>query len=336
MKFKLDIKSICVYSVIILLTIALSVSFFVIGNKNKAIEENKSQITEITKQLDDAKNQIAEKDKANGELSQKLQQAETEKNNLQKENNNLKTEIAKLNAKKLVEAEKLTALQNSPQSTYPPATKVCYLTFDDGPSDNTLKILDILDRYNAKATFFVIGTTGKLSYVKQIHARGHVVGLHTDTHQIYTKDRNVNIYASPEAYFRDLNAISNKVEQLIGIKSKIIRFPGGSSNAVSKKVCAGIMTTLTRQVKAKGYAYFDWNVSSGDASGSNVPASRIVNNVLNASKNKDSICVLMHDTAAKGTTVQALPAMLEGLASMGYRFEGLTEKTNGYWHPIAN
>ena len=90
MKFKLDIKSICVYSVIILLTIALSVSFFVIGNKNKAIEENKSQITEITKQLDDAKNQIAEKDKANGELSQKLQQAETEKNNLQKENNNVR------------------------------------------------------------------------------------------------------------------------------------------------------------------------------------------------------------------------------------------------------
>lgn len=336
MKIKFNIKSICVYSVIILLTIALSASFYVIGNKNETIKENKNQITEITKQLDEAKNEIAEKDKANGELSQKLQQAETEKNNLQKENSNLKTEIEKLNAKKLVEAEKLTALQNSPQAAYPPATKVCYLTFDDGPSDNTLKILDILDRYNAKATFFVIGTTGKLDYVKQIHAKGHTVGLHTDTHQIYTTNKNVNIYASSEAYFRDLDAISNKVEQLIGIKSKVIRFPGGSSNAVSKKVCAGIMTTLTRQVKAKGYAYFDWNVSSGDAESNKVPASKIVSNVLNASKNKDSICVLMHDTAVKTTTVQALPAIIEGLASMGYRFEGLTEKSNGYWHPINN
>lgn len=336
MEIKPKIKTICFYGIVILLTIALSASFIVIGAKNKTINENKNKINEISQQLDDAKNEISEKDKTNGELSQKLQQSETDKANLERENNNLKAQIAKLNAQKVIEAEKLSALQNSPQSTYPTRDKVCYLTFDDGPSDNTLKILDILDRYNAKATFFVIGTTGKLDYVKQIHARGHVVGLHTDTHQIYTTNKNINIYASPEAYFNDLNAISNKVEQLIGIKSKIIRFPGGSSNAVSKKVCAGIMTTLTRQVKAKGYAYFDWNVSSGDASGNNVPASQIVNNVLSQSRNKESICVLMHDTAAKDTTVQALPAMLDGLAKMGFRFEGLTEKTNGYWHPINN
>lgn len=330
MKIKLDVKNICVYSVIILLTIALSVSFFVIGNKNKTIKENKTQITEITKQLDDAKNQIAEKDKANGELTQKLEQSENDKANLERENSNLKTEIEKLNAQKLIEAEKLTALQNSPQSTYPTKERVCYLTFDDGPSDNTLKILDILDRYNAKATFFVIGNTGKLDYVKQIHERGHVVGLHSDTH------RYEIIYRSTEAYFADLDAISNKVEQLIGIKSKIIRFPGGGSNGVSKKYCVGIMSRLTTQVKAKGYAYFDWNVSSGDATGNNVPASILVNNVLQQSKNKDSICVLMHDNAAKRTTAEALPAMLEGLASMGYRFEGLTENANGYWHPINN
>lgn len=330
MKIKLDIKTICIYSVIILLTLALSISFIVIGGKNKTITENKTKITKITKQLDDAKSQIAEKDKVNGELNQKLQQAETDKANLEKENNNLKTEIEKLNAKSLIEAEKLTALQNSPQSTYPSKDRVCYLTFDDGPSDNTLKILDILDRYNAKATFFVIGNTGKLDYVKQIHARGHVVGLHSDTH------RYEIIYRSTDAYFADLDAISSKVEQLIGIKSKIIRFPGGGSNGVSKQYCKGIMTRLTNQVKAKGYAYFDWNVSSGDASGNNVPANQLVSNVLTQAKNKNSICVLMHDNAAKKTTVEALPAMLEGLASMGYRFEGLTVNSNGYWHHVNN
>ena len=330
MKIKLDIKTICTYSVIILLTLALSISFIVIGGKNKTITENKTKITKITKQLDDAKSQIAEKDKANSELNQKLQQAETDKANLEKENNNLKTEIEKLNAKSLIEAEKLTALQNSPQSTYPSKDRVCYLTFDDGPSDNTLKILDILDRYNAKATFFVIGNTGKLDYVKQIHARGHVVGLHSDTH------RYEIIYRSTDAYFADLDAISSKVEQLIGIKSKIIRFPGGGSNGVSKQYCKGIMTRLTNQVKAKGYAYFDWNVSSGDASGNNVPANQLVSNVLTQAKNKNSICVLMHDNAAKKTTVEALPAMLEGLASMGYRFEGLTVNSNGYWHHVNN
>lgn len=330
MKIKLDIKTICTYSVIILLTLALSISFIVIGGKNKTITENKTKITKITKQLDDAKSQIAEKDKVNGELNQKLQQAETDKANLEKENNNLKTEIEKLNAKSLIEAEKLTALQNSPQSTYPSKERVCYLTFDDGPSDNTLKILDILDRYNAKATFFVIGNTGKLDYVKQIHARGHVVGLHSDTH------RYEIIYRSTDAYFADLDAISSKVEQLIGIKSKIIRFPGGGSNGVSKQYCKGIMTRLTNQVKAKGYAYFDWNVSSGDASGNNVPANQLVSNVLTQAKNKNSICVLMHDNAAKKTTVEALPAMLEGLASMGYRFEGLTVNSNGYWHHVNN
>lgn len=331
MKLKLDVKTICTYAVIVLLAIALSVSFIVIGGKNKTIKANKTEITKITKQLDDAKSQIAQKDVANGELNQKLQQAETDKANLERENNNLKTEIEKLNAQKLIEAEKLTALQNSPQSTYPSKERVCYLTFDDGPSDNTLKILDILDRYNAKATFFVIGNTGKLDYVKQIHARGHVVGLHSDTHRYEV------IYRSTDAYFADLDAISSKVEQLIGIKSKIIRFPGGSSNTQSAKFCKGIMTRLTNQVKAKGYAYFDWNVDSGDAASSKpTPASTIVNNVLTQARNKNSICVLMHDTAAKKTTVEALPAMLEGLAAMGYRFEGLTESSNGYWHPVNN
>ncbi len=332
---KKNIKAIVIYTVMVLLAVSLSISFIAIKNRNDDIKQNKTQIAEITKQLEDAKNQIAEKDKANGELNAKLEQAQTEKANLENENKNLKTEIEKLNAQKVIEVEKLTALQNSPQSVYPPADKICYLTFDDGPSDNTLIILDALDRFGAKATFFVCGSNSKLEYVTEIHKRGHTVGLHTNTHQIYTRDAS-NIYSSTEAYFNDLNTISNKVEQLIGIKSKIIRFPGGSSNVVSKRVSAGIMTTLARQVQAQGYAYFDWNVSSGDANGKPASASQIVNTVLSQARGKTSICVLMHDSSAKETTAQAVPAMLDGLAKMGFKFEGLTESSFGYHQPIAN
>ena len=334
--FKKNIKMICVCSIIVILSVALAFSFFVIRNKNNTIKENKTEICEISQKLDDAENQIAEKDKINGELTQKLQQAENDKNSLINENNNLKTQIEKLNAQRLIEAEKATALQNSPQSVYPPADKVCYLTFDDGPSDNTLSILDTLDKFGAKATFFVVGSNSKLGYVSEIYKRGHTVGLHTNTHQIYTEDKNVNIYASSEAYFNDLNAISNKVEQLIGIKSKIIRFPGGSDNTVSRKVANGIMATLTRQVMAQGYAYFDWNVDSSDASKNNVPASKIVNSVLNQAKGKNSICVLMHDSSVKTTTAQALPAILDGLKKMGFYFEGLNENCYGYHHAVNN
>ena len=316
MKIKRFVPTILFCAVVVLLIASIVTSIFVIRSKNKTISDNKSQITEISKELNEAKAQIAEKDKVNGELTAKLEQAETDKANLQQENSNLKTEIEKLNAKRLIEAEKLTALQNSPQSTYPPNERICYLTFDDGPSDNTLRILDILDAYNAKATFFVIGASN-LEYIPQIYQRGHTVGLHSDTH------RYDIIYSSTDAYFADLNAISNKVEQLIGIKSKVIRFPGGGSNGVSKQYCKGIMSRLTTQVKVQGYAYFDWNVSSGDADGNNVPAQQIINNVLTQAQNKNSICVLMHDTMAKSTTVEALPYIIEGLASMGYRFEGL-------------
>lgn len=329
MKIKRFVPTILFCVVVVLLIAAIVTSFFVIRSKNKTISDNKSQITEISKELDEAKAQIAEKDKANGELTAKLEQAETDKANLQQENSNLKTEIEKLNAKRLIEAEKLTALQNSPQSIYPPNERICYLTFDDGPSDNTLKILDILDAYNAKATFFVMGAS-KLEYIPLIYQRGHTVGLHSDTH------RYDIIYSSTDAYFADLNAISNKVEQLIGIKSRVIRFPGGGSNGVSKQYCEGIMSRLTTQVKVQGYAYFDWNVSSGDADGNDVPAQQIINNVLTQAQNKNSICVLMHDTMAKSTTVEALPYIIEGLAGMGYRFEALSESANGYWHAVNN
>lgn len=289
---------------------------------------------------------MADMDKANGLYDKmKTENAETKDKNaqLEKENNDLKFKLEaaqkeikdaksllnKASAKKVIEAEKSLAAQNSPQATVIPQSKVCYLTFDDGPSDRTLEILDILDKYDAKATFFVIGSA-KLQYLPKIAEKGHTIGLHSNTHD-YSK-----IYKSTDAFFNDLNTLSDKVYDLIGVHSKVIRFPGGGSNKVSKSYCKGVMTRLTNQVKIKGYAYFDWNVDSGDASAKNVPAKTIVNNVLNAATKKNSICVLMHDTSSKKTTVEALPEILKGLKSMGYRFEALNEKCYGFQHTVRN
>lgn len=207
--------------------------------------------------------------------------------------------------------------------------KVCYLTFDDGPSSKvTTRILSTLDQYNVKATFFVVGT-GKLSLLKDIHAAGHAIGLHTNTHEW-------DIYKSTEAYFADLQAISDKVYAEIGIRTKIMRFPGGSSNTVSIKRCAGIMSKLVEMVEEKGYVYFDWNVDSTDASKNNIPKDTIVNNVLKYAKNKDKICVLMHDTNAKSTTADALPEIIEGLKEMGFEFKTLDQNSPIFHQKVNN
>lgn len=207
--------------------------------------------------------------------------------------------------------------------------KVCYLTFDDGPSYNTLKILDILDKYGVRATFFVVGR-GKLDYLKKIQESGSKIALHSNTHQYDL------MYTDENAFFDDLNAISEKVKTLTGVETTLIRFPGGSSNQVSKKYNEGLMTRLTKLVTQKGYYYFDWNVDSGDASTGLLEKEKIVENVLNGAKNKKSICVLMHDTASKTTTVEALPEIIEGLWKMGYHFEVLSPETEQFHHGKLN
>lgn len=303
---------------ILVITGALVFSCFTIHNKNKKIEQNDLKISEneeLIKNYTESKNQlekeIADRDAKLKDAQSKLEAEKKEKDRLTNENADLKATIEILKA------------QNSNTN------KICYLTFDDGPSDNTLKVLDVLDRYNVKATFFVVKNS-KAEYIKKISALGHTVGLHTASHSY------PDIYSSEEAYYNDLNAVSAVVEEQIGIKSNVIRFPGGSSNVISKGYCEGIMTALTKSVKDNGYFYYDWNVDSGDASGANVRYTVIRDNVLRAAKNKNSICVLMHDTSAKNTTVQALPEIIEGLSLMGYRFEALTENSFSFAHEILH
>lgn len=206
--------------------------------------------------------------------------------------------------------------------------KIVYLTFDDGPSASTKQILNILDQYNAKATFFVTGTNSNYNhYIKEAYDKGHSIGLHTYTH-------NYNdIYSSVESYFKDLQAISDMVKEITGERSDIIRFPGGSSNTISSNV-PGLMSQLTQAIQDIGYQYFDWNVDSTDASGNEVPVSQIIENSIDY--DYQYINILFHDTATKDTTLEALPFIIEYYQEKGYIFLGLTKKSPVIHHIINN
>jgi len=205
--------------------------------------------------------------------------------------------------------------------------KVIYLTFDDGPSIYTEDILNTLDKYNVKATFFVTCSGSLDKYAKKIIEKGHTLGLHTCTHRY-----NI-VYSSEENYFNDLNSISAKVEELTGYKSKYIRFPGGSSNTISR-FNKGIMTRLTQKVTEDGYKYYDWNIDSEDAAGADKEG--VYNNVISALKNHNysTNMVLMHDI--KVSTKDALDSIIKDALDMGYTFSNINDYTNEVHHRINN
>lgn len=208
--------------------------------------------------------------------------------------------------------------------------KVVYLTFDDGPSKLTPKILEILDKYNVKATFFVTGfDTDNAKYIKIAHDKGHTIGLHTYTHD-YAK-----VYASPEAYYDDLNKVGELCKEQIGYVPHYIRFPGGSSNTISKKYYDGIMTLLSKDVLKKGYQYYDWNCANGDAVGGVISADELYKNAISAVGQTDLV-MLCHDAGDKQTTVDSLPKIIEYYQSHGYSFKAIDDKSYVAHHSVNN
>lgn len=210
------------------------------------------------------------------------------------------------------------------QMVYPEG-KTIYLTFDDGPGPDTPRLLDVLKKYNAKATFFAVDT-GYPEIMKRIVEEGHSLGIHTMTHN-YGK-----IYASPEAFWADMTGMQQIIEDATGRKTWLMRFPGGSSNTVSSKV-KGIMTLLTKAVEDAGYTYFDWNVDSMDAGGA-TRADTVFRNVAEGvSKQKVSI-VLQHDIHP--FSVDAVERILAWGQENGYRFLALDETSPTMHHGVAN
>ena len=208
--------------------------------------------------------------------------------------------------------------------------KTIYLTFDDGPSHLTSQILDILKEENVPATFFVTAKQiDKYSNeIKRMQEENHTIALHTSTH-IYSY-----IYSSEENYFKDLNNIRTKVFNITGIKSRIIRLPGGSSNTVSKKYSPGIITKITNKLTENDFYYYDWNIDSEDASG-NISKESIYQNVTHRIHNGTNI-ILMHDAPAKQTTVEALKDIIKYAKNNGYTFAKITKKTPQIHHHINN
>ena len=194
--------------------------------------------------------------------------------------------------------------------------KVMYLTFDDGPTAYTKRLLDVLDQYNVKATFFVTGNNEKyFDLIGEAFRRGHTIALHTYSHKY-------SIYSSVEDYYEDLQKIQDVVVEQTGQKATIIRFPGGTSNATSEKYCDGIMTFLAEDVKEKGYIYCDWNVSSGDGGGAKDEAT-VIQNVMNFSAGIRQAIVLQHDT--QSFSVDAVDDIIRYARSQGYTLLPLTE-----------
>ncbi len=211
-------------------------------------------------------------------------------------------------------------------TTIEPNGKTIYLTFDDGPGEHTGRLLDILAKYNVKATFFVVGTKD-MSMVTRAAQEGHAIAIHTYTHQ-YSQ-----IYASDEAFFNDLYAMQNLIEQHTGIKTMLTRFPGGSSNSVSSAYNQGIMTRLTKELLARGFQYFDWNVDSNDAGGAKT-ADEVFNNVIKGCEKRTNSVVLQHDT--KDFSIDAVERIIAWGLCNGYTFKALDMDSPPCHHGVNN
>jgi peptidoglycan-N-acetylglucosamine deacetylase len=211
-------------------------------------------------------------------------------------------------------------LKPSPKP-YVPGTKTAYLTIDDGPSKNTMKILEVLSNHNVKATFFVNGKEGSYyeNLYREIVKGGHTLGNHT-----YSHDYSY-IYSSVDNFMKDYAKLDSYLYRITGVKPEIMRFPGGSNNQSSWQYSGKtfMKEKLIPAVLNKGYIYFDWNVSTGDTAASTVPTQTIINNVKNQLGNKNYAIILMHDLNSKTTTPEALPEIIRYLKEKGYELKTL-------------
>ena len=202
-----------------------------------------------------------------------------------------------------------------------------YLTFDDGPSEDTTGyILDVLKEEGVKATFFVT-CNGPDYLIKRMYDEGHTVALHTASHN-YSY-----VYSSVNNYFNDLEKVRNRVKNITGYDSKIIRFPGGSSNTISRSYQYGIMSQLTNMVIEKGYRYYDWNVDADDA-GHAYSSSQVYNNVVNHLSYNRANMVLMHDI--KYQTKDAIRDIIRYGKNNGYTFKKIENDTYMIRHGVNN
>lgn len=241
------------------------------------------------------------------EFKTKYEDANIKLEELTKENEELKKELKQQLAKFLDERGD---------------KKIAYLTFDDGPSKNTEKILKTLKKYKVHATFFVNGNDSEfaINMYQQMTKDGHTIGNHT-----YSHDYSY-IYQNEKNFFKDTKKLDDLLVKATGEKPTLIRFPGGSNNQISIQYGGKkLMNRLTKNANEEGYIYVDWNVDSQDASAVKVSEKKIIESVLNGSKGKQHVNILMHDAGAKESTANALPKIIEGLKKQGFEFRAMSE-----------
>lgn len=196
--------------------------------------------------------------------------------------------------------------------------KTVYLTFDDGPSKNTAKVLDVLKEYDIKATFFVIGkdlSEEGIEQMKRAIEEGHVIGMHTYSHDYKC------IYASVQDFLADLDALRKTLTEILGESPNIFRFPGGSYCSYGKSIRKELIEEMTR----RGYTYYDWNVSAEDSVGT-VTAYSIRKNIFPRVYEVDAPIILMHDSVVNNLTAEVLPDIIKELLEKGYSFDTLKER----------
>ena len=206
---------------------------------------------------------------------------------------------------------------------------IVYLTFDDGPSKYTDDILDILDTYGVKATFFVVGKEDQNSVemYRSIVEKGNSLGIHTYSHVFK------NIYSSEEDFAVEIEKLKTLLYSCTGIEVDLFRFPGGSSSPLINRYGNNVEEFIS-YLNENGYVYFDWNVSSGDGA-EGKSTEDIINNVLSGVEGKKSSVILMHDDPNKGTTVEALPVIIKTLLENGYEIRPLDDTVTPVQHVLA-
>lgn len=205
--------------------------------------------------------------------------------------------------------------------------KTAYLTFDDGPSENTRKILEVLKEKKAVATFFLVGkeiTPEREDIVKQTVKQGNAVGVHT-----YCHEKN-KLYCNVEGFFEDFNMASESIERVTGKKPYLHRFPWGSNNGY---VCPYV-DALHEKLQEMGIKSFDWNVSGEDSIGGTVAQSTIFNNVKKDLTRYNDPVILLHDSATMDNTAAVLGQIIDYISSEGYEFATL-EKREEYMFPAS-
>ncbi len=200
-------------------------------------------------------------------------------------------------------------------------TKRCYLTFDDGPTENiTPQILDVLRRYNVKATFFEVGSLidANPDMAARVYEEGHLIANHSYSHN-YEK-----LYASTDAFITEIQRCEDSISGVMKEDKvmSLIRFPGGSYNSGDH---AEIKQECKELLKQNGFYYIDWNSLNGDAEGKTKNAQELLDYAKQTMEGYNNLVILMHDASSKQATVDALGSIIEYIMSQGYTFHRLDD-----------